>query len=72
MVQLYHPNDVNAPLTGGLDDVCNCADDDYNNDGNSQQQHFGRWRSLPLRSGSSRQRSSNHKDDKYECKDRDR
>ncbi|KAG0044085.1 hypothetical protein BGZ89_006185, partial [Linnemannia elongata] len=72
MVELYHPNDVNAPLTGGLDDVCNCADDDYNNSDNGQQQHFGRWRSLPLRSGSSRQRSSNHKEDKYGSKDRDR
>ncbi|OAQ22760.1 hypothetical protein K457DRAFT_281204 [Linnemannia elongata AG-77] len=72
MVQLYHPNDVNAPLTGGLDDVCNCADDDYNNSDNGQQEHFGRWRSLPLRSGSSRQRSSNHKEDKYGSKDRDR
>ncbi|KAG0285244.1 hypothetical protein BGZ96_010459 [Linnemannia gamsii] len=75
MVQLYHPNDVNTPLTGGLDDVCNCSEEpDYygnsNNDG--QQQHFGRWRSLPLRSGSSRQRSSNHKEDKYGAKDRDR
>ncbi|KAF8937942.1 hypothetical protein BGZ47_008811 [Haplosporangium gracile] len=72
MVQLYHPSDVNAPLTGGLDDVCHCSEEsDYNNDDN-QQQHFGRWRSLPLRSGSSRQRSSNYKEDKYGSKDRDR
>ncbi|KAG0371598.1 hypothetical protein BGX24_001449, partial [Mortierella sp. AD032] len=72
MVQLYHSNEVNAPLTGGLDDVCNCVDDaDYNNS-NNQQQHFGSWRSLPLRSGSSRQRSSNYKEDKMGSKDRDR
>ncbi|KAF9147567.1 hypothetical protein BG015_010775 [Linnemannia schmuckeri] len=72
MVQLYHPNDVNAPLTGGLDDVCHCSEEsDYNNNDN-QQQHFGSWRSLPLRSGSSRQRSSNYKEDKYGSKDRDR
>ncbi|KAF9119633.1 hypothetical protein BGW39_000161 [Mortierella sp. 14UC] len=71
MVQLYHSNDVNAPLTGSSDDVCSCVDDsDYNN--NQDQQHSGRWRSLPLRSGSSRQRPSNYKDDKMGSKDRDR
>ncbi|KAF9899992.1 hypothetical protein EC991_008048 [Linnemannia zychae] len=69
MVQLYHPNDVNSPLTGDSDD-CNCVEDsDYNN--NNQEQHFGRWRSLPLRSGSSRQRTSNYKEDKMSSKDRD-
>ncbi|KAF9920829.1 hypothetical protein FBU30_009213 [Linnemannia zychae] len=66
MVQLYHSNDVRDPTTARLSEECNCADEFDDN----QQQHFGRWRSLPLRSGSSRQRS--FKEDKVDSKDRER
>ncbi|KAF9081825.1 sphingomyelin synthase [Mortierella sp. AD031] len=67
MVQLYHPNDVSAPLNSGLDDVCHCDESDYN-----QQENFGRWRSLPLRTASPHQRPSNQKEDKSGTKERDR